>query len=102
MQSFKHAKMGCTLAAVQHALCFVHSRILRTACQGSFELHDNDTQSGPKHVVLFALHSSEAFVTARQAQTVSTASMQSITSTLVMCKTRFCLCDSSHAFNIKG
>jgi len=38
MQSFKHAEMGCTLAAVQHALYFVHSRILSTACQGSCEL----------------------------------------------------------------
>ena len=90
------------LAAVQHALCFVHSRMLSTACQGSFELHDNDTQSGAGHVLLFALRSCQAFDTARQAQTVSTASMQSITSMLVMCKARFCLCDSSHAFNIKG
>ena len=57
MQSFKHAERGCTLAAVQHALSFVHSRILSGACRGSFELHDNDTQSGAEHVVLFALHS---------------------------------------------
>ncbi len=58
MQSFKHAEMGCTLAAVQHVLYFVYSRILSTACQGSFELHDNDTHSGVEHVLLFALRSS--------------------------------------------